>query len=375
MDTVVACGADIGGVLYRNPLDRISGYAAAGREYVYCLAANGVDVKAAIFNSSEDSALLSPEEKGYFLSLQSKNIEYRTIIHNMVPNLWQREEGKNNIGFMFWETDKFPKMWYGFLGQADKFWVCWDVTKTALMGAGVPEYFIKVIPPVVNTNTFNPGIKPLQLNTGRGFNFVSVFQYSYRKGLDVLLKAYYEEFEVNDEVCLVLKGYGQDSSAKQETILKEWIRWFKRVVPKSAYPKIAFRGGVIANNVFANFLRSGDVFVLPTRGEGLGMPMLQSMACGVPVITTGWGAQTQFVNNDNGWMIDYGAVNVSNMFHSPAYEADHRWAEPNQDHLRSLMREAYNNREMVIDKGIKARATIENSYGYDKAGLELIKAV
>jgi len=52
-----------GKVCYRNPIDRISGYAAAGREYVYCMLANKVDVGISLFASNEDSALLSLDEK------------------------------------------------------------------------------------------------------------------------------------------------------------------------------------------------------------------------------------------------------------------------------------------------------------------------
>ena len=362
-------------ILYRNPLDRISGYAAAGREYVNCLVSQGVNVKVSIFRSQEDPALLSPEEKGYFLSLESKNLECETVIHNMVPDCWNRIEGKKNIGFMFWETEGFPKMWYRCLDTVDSFWVSWDETKKSLMSANVSEERIHVIKPTINTSVFNPSIKSMQLNTGRGFNFLSLFQYSYRKGLDVLLKAYYEEFDANDDVCLILKCYGANSTHQQEAALKEWIQGFKYIVSKPAYPKIAFRGSVVANNVFPNFIKSADVFVLPTRGEGLGMPMLQSMSCGVPVITTGWGAQTQFVNNDNGWLIDYKKVSVSNMFHSPAYEAEHKWAEPDKEHLKTIMRDVFNNRDQVLMKGGKARTKVEYNYAYDKVGLELIKVI
>jgi len=124
--------------------------------------------------------------------------------------------------------------------------------------------------------------------------------------------------------------------------------------------------------VFPNFLRFADAFVLSTRGEGLGLPILQSMACGIPTITTGWGAQAQFVNNDNGWLIDYTKVNVSRMPHSPAYEFNQKWAEPNKDHLRSLMREAFENRDKVKEKGKAARKAVEDNYSYEKVSKILV---
>ncbi|WP_374020806.1 glycosyltransferase [Paenibacillus thiaminolyticus] len=39
--------------------------------------------------------------------------------------------------------------------------------------------------------------------------------------------------------------------------------------------------------LLGSLYRSADCFVLPTRGEGWGMPILEAMACGLPVIATG----------------------------------------------------------------------------------------
>jgi len=45
----------------------------------------------------------------------------------------------------------------------------------------------------------------------------------------------------------------------------------------------------------ANIYRAFDVFALPTMGEGFGIPILEAMACGVPVVATACSAVTELL--------------------------------------------------------------------------------
>jgi glycosyltransferase involved in cell wall biosynthesis len=45
-----------------------------------------------------------------------------------------------------------------------------------------------------------------------------------------------------------------------------------------------------------------DVFLLPSKGEGFGVPLIEAMACGTPTITTNCTAQPEIVGN-TGWLI------------------------------------------------------------------------
>lgn len=62
------------------------------------------------------------------------------------------------------------------------------------------------------------------------------------------------------------------------------------------YPKNNEVGMGVPDSVLADFYNSFDVFTLPTQGEGFGLPILESMACGTPVVVTGYSGHTDFCN-------------------------------------------------------------------------------
>jgi glycosyltransferase involved in cell wall biosynthesis len=59
----------------------------------------------------------------------------------------------------------------------------------------------------------------------------------------------------------------------------------------------------IPMETMARMYNTLDVFLLPTKGEGFGIPIVEAMACGVPVITTDCTAQKEICKDSGAWMI------------------------------------------------------------------------
>jgi glycosyltransferase involved in cell wall biosynthesis len=47
----------------------------------------------------------------------------------------------------------------------------------------------------------------------------------------------------------------------------------------------------------ADLYRACDVFVLPTRAEGWGLPLIEAVAAGLPIITTMHSGHTEFLQH------------------------------------------------------------------------------
>jgi glycosyltransferase involved in cell wall biosynthesis len=126
----------------------------------------------------------------------------------------------------------------------------------------------------------------------------------------------------------------------------------------------------------------GHAFVLPTRGEGVGLPFIEALSSGIPVIATGWGGQMDFINERNSFLVKYKLENPAlrmNNAISPDYrtlfaEKGQLWAEPDLNHLKNQMRYACENPVLCRKKGDQGRGDMLN-YSWDKGGIALKQAI
>jgi len=106
------------------------------------------------------------------------------------------------------------------------------------------------------------------------------------KGVDVLLRAFKETSALFPDVELVFAGSSPDS----ETSVQEMINLL-------GLSKKIKSLGRISNKELALAYAGGEMFVLPSRYEGFGLPALEAMACGVPVIVSDKGSLPEVVGN------------------------------------------------------------------------------
>ncbi len=66
----------------------------------------------------------------------------------------------------------------------------------------------------------------------------------------------------------------------------------------------------LSNDDYASLYKASNAFVMPTRGEGWGMPISEAMSMGIPVVVTNWSGVTAFVDESVGYMVEYSLVPV-----------------------------------------------------------------
>jgi hypothetical protein len=241
------------------------------------------------------------------------------------------------------EVDGIPENWVEQANAMDEVWVPSHFNRETFAASGV-ERPIVVMPLGVDIDYFHPYIRSRR--PGGRYIFLSVFEWGERKAPEVLLKAYNQEFSSKDDVLLLLKVTNTDPAVNIERQVQAMRLKADRA------PIVMVLNQSVPSYQMGALYCSSDCFVLPTRGEGWGMPTLEAMACGLPVISTRWSAQTEFFNEEVGYPIEIKRL-IPAVAKCPYYEG-FRWADPDVDHLAHLMRHVYENREEARARGSKA---------------------
>ena len=137
-----------------------------------------------------------------------------------------------------------------------------------------------VIPLGVDPEVFRPGLEPLALPPGPRVRFLFVGGTIFRKGIDVLLNGFRRAFPPSDGVGLVIKDMGSQSFYRGQTAEAEVAALRER-----GYP-VEYIDRDLTEAELAGLYAACDCLVHPFRGEGFALPVVEAMACGLPVIVT-----------------------------------------------------------------------------------------
>jgi glycosyltransferase involved in cell wall biosynthesis len=126
---------------------------------------------------------------------------------------------------------------------------------------------------------------------------------------------------------LVIKTYAQECDATP------WIT--KCLREKRNAPRIIYVQENTPAVLIPGYYTMADCFILPFRGEGFALPVLEAMACALPTIVTDWGGPSQFINSDISILLGYNLVRAEG-FHMPVPK-EALWAEPSRGEIRAGM--------------------------------------
>ncbi|GAB2274910.1 hypothetical protein Dimus_009680 [Dionaea muscipula] len=285
------------------------------------------------------------------------------------------------VGRTMFETDRVNPEHVKRCNRMDFVWVPTDFHVSTFVRSGVdPSRVVKVVQPV-DVEFFDPlkYYEPLNLQSVRKlvlgeekkmslsvsdqpaallllnkeFVFLSIFKWEYRKGWDVLLRAYLKEFSKADGVALYLLTNPYHTDDDFDSKISKLVNESKMEMetPVDGWASTYVIDTHIAQVDLPRLYKSADAFVLPSRGEGWGRPIVEAMAMSLPVIATNWSGPTEYLTEENGYPLP--VDEMVRVTHGPF--KGHLFAEPSVDRLRALMRSIVRNPQEARVKGARAR--------------------
>jgi glycosyltransferase involved in cell wall biosynthesis len=274
------------------------------------------------------------------------------VRHQWPPDLRPPAAGRLAL-IQPWEFGSVPRDWLGAIAaHVDELWVPSDHVRRMYLGAGVDPERVRTIPNGVDLSVFTPEGARFELPAGaRGTRYLFVGGLIWRKGVDVLLEAWRAAFCGRDDVTLVIKDFGRDG------VYRGADRGAIGAYAESGLlPRIVLVPDQLDTAQMAALYRSCDALVHPYRGEGFAMPVLEAMACGLPVIATAGGPTDEFCPPEAGWRIRSRRVEFPSDRVDSLETAGRPWVlEPDAAHLAGLLRESERSPKVRSRRGAAGR--------------------
>ena len=281
--------------------------------------------------------------------LLSKRIEWdqqsTNIIYLGYPNEIDRKPDHKYFLISAFEANKLPKGWVEKCNYYDVIIVPSKWCKELFVNSGVK---IPVELMVQGTDNFTL-VEEIPSDQPFTFLHYNAFSDYKRKGWDLVVKAFLEVFGRYDKVELVLKGRIHDNESDIDT------------VPKRPNIKVVVKN--MGRGEITQLQDRTHCFVFPSRGEGIGLPPIETMARGIPTIVTdafGLTESSYFGVKINKY--DY----VNSVYQGFEWDGEPgQWIEPDFDQLKEKMFYVYRNYDRVKREALTNAPIIKRYFNLD----------
>ncbi|WP_452232347.1 glycosyltransferase family 4 protein [Lacinutrix sp. MEBiC02595] len=271
------------------------------------------------WSGSSLEALIEAKKRGVITILERGSSHY-----SYQMDILTKEYKKHNKNFSpDYDTWKRELLEYEL---ADYISISSIYVKRTFIEMGIPESKLLLNPYGVEITNFKQIPK-----TDATFRVVYAGGFTFQKGVEYLLKAFYELNLPNSELIHL-------GSVNNET--QDLIERYKK-------DNIKFLGHQKQDELY-KYYSQGSVFVMMSIQDGFGMVLPQAMACGLPIIATNntGGPDLLTANGEEGYVINIRDVNA----------------------LKEKLRYLYNNPEVCITMGQKAKTRVSQGFSWDDYG-------
>jgi glycosyltransferase involved in cell wall biosynthesis len=270
-----------------------------------------------------------------------------------------------------WEYGRLPASWIEPMSNlVDELWVYSRHVLKTYIASGIPSDLVQVVPLGVNVDQFHPEVQKRSMESSKKFRFLFVGGGLWRKGVDLLLDAYRGTFSSRDDVVLVIKDLPQEKFYIDQGV----GRIIREIQKDPNAPEILHMQTVLEPEELPGLYTASDCLVHPYRAEGFGLPVLEAMACGVPVITTAGGSTDDFCSSGQVFLIPSRRREFNPKDIELAGGAG--WVlEPDLSALKVHMRDVFENNKTAKERALRVSEHVRSNHGWENVTRKLIARI
>ncbi|HEX4521683.1 MAG TPA: glycosyltransferase family 4 protein [Gaiellaceae bacterium] len=359
-------------VVWFGALREPSGYADEARTYLLALENEGYQAVGREPGWVRDIAGMPAHHRAVVdLALRRPIPEQYVAVQHVVPHPSQSNAiGVPNVLRTMFETDGLPSVFKSRLMDVDEIWVPAEFNVETFARGGIPAGRLKVLPETIDFALFDPAVTdPWPIEGARGFTFLTNFDFTDRKGWDILLDAWALAFEPDDDVSLVLKVVSLHGASADGIRL----RIEQHLAGRETAP-IVLLAELLPSAEIPRLYAAADAYVMASHGEGWGRPYMEAMAMGIPTIGSRWSGNLEFMNDGNSWLVDGSLADIPEaaQVHTSLYGGQ-RWFDPDVEALAAAMREVRAGGADVEQRAASARTGLTENFGPEPVVAKLVE--
>ena len=217
--------------------------------------------------------------------------------------------------------------------------------------------------------------KPADINIDfkHDFNYLLMAQWGPRKNLENTVRWFIEE-NYDEEVGLVIKTSVRNGSLGDRDVTYNRIKNLIGEYEDRTCSVYLLHGTMDPEEISALYKHPKiKAFIGLSHGEGFGLPLFEAAYNSIPVITTGWGGQCDFLYMDeNGKRkpmfadvnFDIGPIQEEAIWKG-VLEKDSMWCYPHQGHYKMRLRQVRKNHDKWKKKANKLSKYLHKTFDSD----------
>lgn len=256
--------------------------------------------------------------------------DHRDITINFVGSNMRYFLGRR-IQWLPFESTRIPDVMMPYLKQCDQIWTMTEWGRSVIIDNGLSPDHIHVVHQGLD-GSWQP-TAPVQ----DVWDFLLVGKYEQRKGIEETLEAWSQSLAQDPRCRLTIKTH---ATIRGDDLYEELLARIQSL----GFTNWRMMWGIQTDTEVRGYYQGASVFVLPSRAEGWGRPIMEAAAMDLPIMTTQYSAHGEWLQpiaSSVVW-IDHDMVDIDDPDYRACYgDQDHwgQWARPSVEDLARKLRE------------------------------------